>query len=42
MDKAKLPVWPGGWVELVERTAECGLGSIYNKPFLCMFVSVDE
>lgn len=40
LDKAMLPVWPGAWVELVERTAECVWGSTYNKPVLCMFVSV--
>lgn len=27
-------------MELVEHTAECVWGSTYNKPVLCMFVSV--
>ena len=26
LDKAMLSVWPGGWVDLIECTAECVLG----------------
>lgn len=40
LDKAILPVWTGGWVELVECRAECVFGSTYNKPVLCLLVSV--
>lgn len=41
LDKTVLPVWSGGWVDLVAAGWVGGLGVYgipYNKPLLCNFV----